>query len=85
MGSRRPRFLDRVDHRLRVGGFGHDVGLPIDSIVNVGTVSTEFFDERDRLRDLLLGQDRELEGQQFPMSGQTIVAPLGRDDHDDQI
>src|SRR5271168_5631736 len=29
-----PGFLDRGSHCLRVGGLGHDVGLPIEAIVN---------------------------------------------------
>src|SRR5271170_6712152 len=49
-----PGFLDRVSHCLRVGGLGHDVGLPIEAIVNLRTISTKLLEQRDRLGGLLV-------------------------------
>ena len=79
------RLLYRVDHRVWVSRPRHLVGLRIDAIVDVRTVSTQFLEQRDCLGRFLLREDRQFEGQQLPMSGQKFVSALGSENHDDQI
>jgi hypothetical protein len=64
---RRP---DRMEHRLRIQWLRQGLGDSVAVVALVRIVEAERFEQRDDLRRLPLGQDRELEGQ--------LVAP-GRD------
>jgi len=66
-----------------VGGARHRVGLIIDPILNSRAVATQFLEKRDDLRRLLFAQNRQFERQQFATPAQTVVAPLGGQNDDD--
>src|ERR1700729_3117105 len=67
-------FLDRVEHRLRMGGLGHDIRLLVDPVVNMRAVAAQLLQQLDRLGRLLFAEDRQLQIEQFAMPGELILA-----------
>jgi hypothetical protein len=69
-------LLDCVDHRLRVRWSSHHFGQFIDPIVEVRAIAAKLLKQCDHLGDLLLGQNRQLQIEQFVALGKAILSYL---------
>src|SRR6185312_9349095 len=69
-----------LDLHRGVGGRGHRIGLLVDTIEDEGVVASHLLDEGDDLGALLIGHDRQLQGQLFAQLRQLVLSPLAHED-----
>ncbi len=70
------RRIDRSQQGLRIGRLSQRLGDPVALVALVRVVAAEFLQERNDLRGLLLGQDRDLERQLVAAGRQFVVVAL---------